>query len=111
MVSLPGIPNLTAEQLHILDTCPRAANSDDATPGGDNKGQLTRITAAAGARKTTTLLALAVKAFELGHRHITYVTFTNAVATDGKERLALQTKWPELPQSHSLAIGGRRKSH
>ena len=89
MVSLPGIPSLTQEQLQILNTCPRAHHDDNFSAVVDEKkkGQLTRITAAAGAGKTTTLLTLALRAFELGHQHITYVTFTNAAATDGKERL------------------------
>lgn len=101
MVSLPGVPSLTEEQLAILETCPPSRpleqqvarrpqnNSDDGIRRQlfQQKGQLTRITAAAGSGKTTTLLALALHAAKLGHSHLTYVTFTNAAASDGKERL------------------------
>jgi superfamily I DNA/RNA helicase len=81
-VSSMEIPPLTKEQGAIVDACP--------LPPADSKqpGQLTRITAAAGTGKTTTLLALADRAAELGHSHITYVTFTNAAALYGKKRLA-----------------------
>jgi len=96
MVSLPGVPSLTEEQLAILETCPPfRIRPEQHNNNGDGsrelflqqKGQLTRITAAAGSGKTTTLLALALHAAKLGHSHLTYVTFTNAAAADGKERL------------------------
>jgi len=90
-VSLPGVPNLTREQLDILESCPPPTPSLPLSPSHKKrrpkKGQLTRITAAAGSGKTTTLLALAVHAARLGHKHLTYVTFTNSAAKDGKERL------------------------
>lgn len=57
-----------------------------------------RITAGAGAGKTTTILQVAAKAAELGHSHITYVTFSKAAATDGARRIqeALQN-FPNAP--------------
>jgi superfamily I DNA/RNA helicase len=81
MVQLLGV-DLTEEQQAILDTCP---TPDYRTESG--KGQLTRITAAAGTGKTTTLLALALQGARKGHKHITYLTFTKAAAGDGKQRL------------------------
>jgi superfamily I DNA/RNA helicase len=90
MESFPGIPALTREQQDILDTCPPRR---DLT----RKGQLTRVTAAAGAGKTTTLLALAAHAIQLGHDHITYVTFTKSAAADGKERLERVLKSQQNP--------------
>jgi superfamily I DNA/RNA helicase len=81
MVQLLGV-DLTEEQQAILDTCP---TPDYRTESG--KGQLTRITAAAGTGKTTTLLALALQGVRQGHKHITYLTFTKAAAGDGQQRL------------------------
>ena len=89
---------MTAEQRAILDSCPppssasRRNNSNSSSSSSNTtttttNGQLTRITAAAGAGKTTTLLHLALKGFELGHTDITYLTFTNAAAQDGSRRL------------------------
>jgi ATP:corrinoid adenosyltransferase len=46
-----------------------------------------RITAGAGAGKTTTILQVAAKAARLGHSHITYVTFAKAAAADGARRI------------------------
>jgi ATP:corrinoid adenosyltransferase len=46
-----------------------------------------RITAGAGAGKTTTILNVAVRAAHAGHTHITYVTFSKAAATDGRRRI------------------------
>ena len=79
---IPGFPPLTEEQQAILATCPPPRHT-----GPPSRGQLTRITAAAGAGKTTTLLALAVRAAEQGHTHLSYVTFTRAAASDGRGRL------------------------
>jgi superfamily I DNA/RNA helicase len=81
MVQLFGV-DLTEEQQAILDTCP---TPDYRTESG--KGQLTRITAAAGTGKTTTLLALALQGVQQGHTHITYLSFTKAAAGDGQQRL------------------------
>ncbi|CAB9498481.1 expressed unknown protein [Seminavis robusta] len=77
---LPGI-DLTREQTDILDTC-------QPPPTNGSKGQLVRVTAAAGTGKTTTLLSLALRAVEKGHTHITYLTFTKAAALDGTKRLS-----------------------
>lgn len=77
---LPGI-TLTKEQQAIIETCqPPIASS--------GKGQLIRVTAAAGTGKTTSLLSLALRAANLGHRRITYLTFTKAAAQDGTQRLS-----------------------
>jgi superfamily I DNA/RNA helicase len=46
-----------------------------------------RITAGAGAGKTTTVLQVASNAARLGHSHITYVTFAKAAAADGARRI------------------------
>ena len=48
---------------------------------------LVRITAAAGTGKTTTLIRLALRCIELGHDHLTYVTFSKASADDAKRRI------------------------
>ena len=78
--SLPGI-QLTKEQNDILDTCLPP-------PEAGKKGQLVRVTAAAGTGKTTTLLCLALKAADQGHKGITYLTFTKAAALDGTRRVS-----------------------
>lgn len=78
---LPGI-QLTKEQDDILNTCKSPLST-----GSSAKGQLVRVTAAAGTGKTTTLLCLALRAVEKGHRSITYLTFTKAAAMDGTRRL------------------------
>ena len=79
LVKLPGI-DLTEEQEAILETCQ--------PPLQHGKGQLVRVTAAAGTGKTTSLLSLALQAAELGHTKITYLTFTKAAALDGTRRLS-----------------------
>jgi len=71
---------LTSEQNEILDTCK--------PPPTEGIGHLVRVTAAAGTGKTTTLLCLALRAAELGHQNITYLTFTKAAALDGMKRLS-----------------------
>jgi superfamily I DNA/RNA helicase len=81
MVQLLDV-HLAEEQQAILDTCP---TPDHRTESG--KGQLTRITAAAGTGKTTTLLALALQGARQGHVHITYLAFTKAAIRDGQQRL------------------------
>jgi superfamily I DNA/RNA helicase len=81
MVQLLGV-DLTEEQKAILDTC---QTPDHRTESG--KGQLVRVTAAAGTGKTTTLLALALQGAQKGHAHITYLSFTNVSASDGRQRL------------------------
>jgi superfamily I DNA/RNA helicase len=80
-LTLPGI-TLTKEQTDILDTCPPPFALVRA-----GKGKMVRVTAAAGTGKTTTLLHLALRAMQLGHQKITYLTFTRAAATDGSKRL------------------------
>ena len=52
-----------------------------------NKRHLVRITAAAGTGKTTTLIRLALRCIELGHEHLTYVTFSKSSADDAKSRI------------------------
>ena len=58
-------------------------------PGEDDlkKKHIVRVTAGAGSGKTTTILQLAVRATDLGHTHITYVTFNKAAADDGRRRV------------------------
>jgi flagellar biosynthesis GTPase FlhF len=73
----PPTVKLTVEQLAILESCPPPI----LIPA--KKGQLIRVTAAAGSGKTTTLIHLALKAYERGHRSITYLTFGCAAAKDG----------------------------
>lgn len=80
--------DLTEEQLSILNACPQCYTRSAADSlQKRRKGLLVRVTAGAGSGKTTTLLALALKAIELGHSNITYVTFTKAAANDARERL------------------------
>jgi AAA domain/UvrD-like helicase C-terminal domain len=79
---------LTEEQEVIVNTCCAPDATIVSLVDSDGSiGPLVRITAAAGAGKTTTLLALALQAIELGHTHISYVTFTNAAAKDGQRRI------------------------
>jgi superfamily I DNA/RNA helicase len=108
MVQSVGV-DLTEEQQAILDTCP---TPDYRTESG--KGQLTRITAAAGTGKTTTLLALALQGARQGHVHITYLTFTKAAVTDGQQRIQEALSQAGLSSNvvidartlHSCAQGG-----
>eukprot|EP00592_Proboscia_alata_P001278 CAMPEP_0194373956 /NCGR_PEP_ID=MMETSP0174-20130528/22325_1 /TAXON_ID=216777 /ORGANISM="Proboscia alata, Strain PI-D3" /LENGTH=925 /DNA_ID=CAMNT_0039153245 /DNA_START=461 /DNA_END=3238 /DNA_ORIENTATION=+ len=51
------------------------------------KPHIVRITAGAGAGKTTTILNLAAQAAKMGHSYITYVTFNKAAAMDGRNRI------------------------
>jgi superfamily I DNA/RNA helicase len=111
---LPGI-TLTKEQLCILETCPTpcgqiTTNSLKIAAIGAG-GKIVRITAGAGSGKTTTLLALALRAIQLGHTDITYNTFTKAAAHDVQERLKhviCQNKKPgvqlEARIIHSFAV-------
>jgi len=69
----------THEQRTIIESCPEASKT--------SKGQLVRVTAAAGTGKTSTLLGLAVEAAKKGFDEITYVTFNKAAATDGASRI------------------------
>lgn len=55
--------------------------------GAVSKRHLVRITAAAGTGKTTTLIRLALRCIELGHDHLTYVTYSRASADDAKRRI------------------------
>ena len=84
--------SLTDEQEAICQTClpPVLANNHHHhhhQHQQHKKGQLVRITAGAGAGKTTCLLALGAEAARKGHKHIVYVTFTRAAARDGKQRM------------------------
>lgn len=65
---------------------------------------LVRVTAAAGTGKTTTLIRLALRCIELGHDHLTYVTFSKASADDAKRRV-------EAALSSSLRAGQRRNRY
>jgi superfamily I DNA/RNA helicase len=89
MIKLPGI-KLTAEQKAVVESCPVPSLSNV-------NGKLIRVTAAAGAGKTTVLLALALQAVKRGHSHIGYLTYSKAAAEDGKARLqdALRTAGKE----------------
>jgi superfamily I DNA/RNA helicase len=69
---------LSPEQEAILAT---------AEPPNASSSKLVRITAAAGTGKTTTLLHLAEKCAQLGHTHLTYITFNKSAAADGRARL------------------------
>lgn len=80
LVNLPGV-RLTREQNEILGTCE--------PPQEKGKGQLAWVTVAAGCGKTTTsLMALALRAIELGHQSATHLTFTRTAALDGAKRLS-----------------------
>jgi superfamily I DNA/RNA helicase len=85
---------LSEEQQAILDTLPLlVSDTAAADSGGDQgrrgvrrRGQVVRITAAAGAGKTTTLLKLAEWANALLYPNIQYLTFSKAAANDAIER-------------------------
>ena len=82
---------LSEQQQNCLQQCrPLTALSAE-------QGQVIRITAAAGTGKTTTLLALMKQASELGHTHITYLTFNKAAAEEGRRKVA----------SHGLNVDAR----
>lgn len=63
MIKLPGANDLTVEQKAVVEACPPPSSSNAG-------GKLIRVTAAAGAGKTTVLLALALQAVKRGHSHI-----------------------------------------
>lgn len=69
---------LSPEQEAILAT---------AVPPNASSSKVVRVTAAAGTGKTTTLLYLAEKCAQLGHSHLTYITFNKSAAADGRARL------------------------
>ena len=46
-----------------------------------------RVNAAAGTGKTTTLVHLATRCIDLGHKSLTYVTYNKAAATDAQQRM------------------------
>jgi len=46
-----------------------------------------RVNAAAGTGKTTTLIHLATRCIDLGHKSLTYVTYNKAAATDAQQRM------------------------
>lgn len=91
---------LSPEQEAILATAEPPASSS----------KLVRITAAAGTGKTTTLLYLAEKCVQLGHSHLTYITFNKSAAADGCARLQqmLSSRYPtirvEARTLHSCAM-------
>ena len=70
-------------------------------------GYIVRVTAAAGTGKTTTLLHLALRCMDLGHRDLTYVTFTKASALDAKERIQAMNGGKTINAStlHSCVLG------
>ena len=70
----------TAEQERIYQHAIKSPNEIDTK-------FTVRITAGAGAGKTTTMLQVAAKAARLGHSHITYVTYAKAAADDGAQRI------------------------
>lgn len=87
-------PPLTAEQEEILG---HAAGPGDIPV----EGKVLRITAGAGAGKTTTLKELGKRLIDRGHRDIVYTTFNKAAAKDAEERLGSFAKCRTL---HSLAF-------
>lgn len=94
-ISNSGKHRLTQEQIHILRTC----NSPSAKP------IIVRVTAAAGTGKTSTIVALAELAANLGHNRIIYVTFNKAAATDAQDRLR-HVPQVQTRTFHSLAHRG-----
>ena len=57
--------------------------------GADEQRQyhMVRVNAAAGTGKTTTLLHLATRCIDLGHKSVTYVTYSRASAKDAQDRM------------------------
>jgi CRISPR/Cas system-associated endonuclease/helicase Cas3 len=78
------VSSLSEQQLEVV----KLARPPTLTATSSQKtGYIARITAAAGAGKTTTLLHLAMRCLDLGHSNVTYVTFTRASAEDAKKRI------------------------
>lgn len=78
----------TEEQENIYaQICPPAAESGNDMTNKQQQPYIVRITAGAGAGKTTTILNLAAKAVNLNHKYISYVTFSKAAAADGERRI------------------------
>lgn len=83
--SLPNAaPQLTKEQRDIIKQI------DPPTKYPFRRGKLIRVTAGAGAGKTTTLLHLAQQCAILGHNLVTYLTFTKATAEDTTRKILQQ---------------------
>ena len=63
-----------------------------------------RVNAAAGTGKTTTLMHLATRCIDVGHRSITYVTYSRASAQDAQGRMqaALDTEHKNFVQASTL---------
>mmetsp|Transcript_5128 Transcript_5128/g.10731 ORF Transcript_5128/g.10731 Transcript_5128/m.10731 type:complete len:1082 (-) Transcript_5128:667-3912(-) len=84
------------------DLCTGSSTNDEGNEHDNNtydnppkqpQGYIVRLTACAGAGKTTNLLHLALRCKDLGHKNLTYVTFSKASAKDAEERImALMTE-------------------
>lgn len=82
------VMKLSDEQARVLKYVepPNPSASSNNSNNGAARGKVVRITAAAGAGKTTTLLEVARLASEKGHKHIAFVTFNKAAPRDGARR-------------------------
>ena len=76
----PAGRELTEQQRAIVERARRPS-------GGSGRGCITRVTAAAGTGKTTTLEALSRRLRGLGHRRVAYATFNRSAARDALARL------------------------
>jgi len=90
------LDKLSDMQLKVIEAArPPTATSLCAGSNGDidQKGNgnsfhpIVRVTAAAGTGKTTTLLHLALRCIDLGHKELTYVTYSKASAVDAQTRI------------------------
>ncbi|KAL7464606.1 hypothetical protein ACHAXS_004946 [Conticribra weissflogii] len=97
------IQKLSQQQLEVVKLArPPIASSNDLYTGSskndkvittnDNppkqpQGYIVRLTACAGAGKTTNLLHLALQCKDLGHKNLTYVTFSKSSAKDAEDRI------------------------
>lgn len=87
-----SIYHLSAQQIAVLDEARSPlTDSDNDSKLNDNSrgrriGKIVRVTAAAGAGKTFTLMTLADRLVELGHGKIVYCTFNKAASVDAAGR-------------------------
>ena len=94
------LKRLSDEQLAVIMSARPPSTNISGEEGDDNilfdplqsKRQhrhhhMIRVNAAAGTGKTTTLIHLATRCIDLGHKLLTYVTYNKAAATDAQERM------------------------
>ena len=97
------LKRLSDEQLAVIMSARPPSTNISGEEGDDNisknlfdplqskhqhrRHHMIRVNAAAGTGKTTTLIHLATRCIDLGHKLLTYVTYNKAAATDAQERM------------------------